>query len=1266
MRTQKTCPQHPYASKIATVAFLTCMTLALLTLGAQAQVPIEQQPLTLSNNVPGNVVLTPSVEWPTVMSMSNLGGFEPGRIYGGYFDPEKCYTYNPSGDIPTTTPAPMMAHPKGEIGYFEPASVSASSPAKCSGQWSGNYLNWAATQTIDTFRSVMTGGYRVVDTSTRTVLEKARHTGQTGTGDRKISNKNTVSDQTPSTFKYFVTRLKGLGNKMYFVSADNDDVMVCNGDVVSEGDEDDYDDDECRERSLRYLLNNAGKYDVVAYTGNAVEAGRVYSVNVDVLVCDASMPETNCIDYGAHYKPEGLIQKYAKTFKYSVFGYLNVSNYYQDGAALRAKQKFVGPYTYDPVLGKNANPAKEWDPETGILIKNPDAAAASATSGALGVTISDSGVINYINKFGQMTATGDKSFDPVSEMYYAAIRYLKNQSPVAAYSKNTTSANVDAYKMADGFPIVTTAGDPMVYACQKNFILGIGDANTHRDKNLPGNTNGYQEPSMPSEVAGDNTVDVVEAVTRIGIIEGINTLGNAPFTGRQNSAYIAGLAYDSHTQDMRPNMTGMQTVSTYWVDVEENQVLEPTESNQYLLATKYGGFTMPQGYDPYQRTEPLPKSWWSTTGDILTTSGINEPRPDNFFEGGDAAAMRSGLSQAFSAIASANAGSKTSLSLNVTKLQANSTVYLASYVEGAWSGALKAFSIDPDTKIVSTIPLWSASVPNAASRDVYALVGGVYEAFNDTNVSGNGWTDDVVNYMRGDRSKEVKNGGSLRNRTTVIGDIVHSQPVYVGAPGATLFLGASFTGASDYAAFATNNANRSPVLYVASNDGMLHGFDAETGVETYAFMPGAVLSASENPSVTAEQNYGSGINPHRYFNDGKLTVADVYYSNAWHTVLVGTTGRSVAKAIYALDITDPDDVKFLWEISAADNAYIGQITGKPIVAHTANGWFVLVGNGYNSSNGTAALLSIALDGSDPSATVYTTNIETDNGLATPGVWIGDTSNYLATKAYAGDLDGNLWVFDLSSTSGAATKVFTTQANQPITAPIALGTDASTGHLWAFFGTGKYLSTADLSDDSMQSWYGIIVDGSLPVTQSDLLQRSIAAQTTGAPADPNASPPTTAVEPARAFSTGSDGDMSGKLGWYLNLVPPSGSATGERMLVGNQFVNGYLIGASLIPDTSNPCAIGGKGWVMALDPFSGTNPENVYFDLNHDGEFNDKDKVQVGDSKVAAGGMQFISLTGQPSFTGALMLNNLNGKISKTNLNPAAGPAARVSWREVVR
>lgn len=1250
---------------------------------ASAAVTVSQVPLTLSNNVPGNLVLTPSVEWPTVMSMANVGGFDESKTYGGYFDPHKCYAYQIAG---SDAPA-FIGVNGGSKNYFKP--VSTTSNGHCSGAWSGNYLDWAATQTIDTFRSSLTGGYRVVDTKNMTILEKARQTGQTSAGNLSLSGSSVIGNNTPFGNKYLYTRLDGLGNRMYFIAADNTSVKDGSG----------------HKQTLRYLLNHpsdAKSAGAVEYNSGRTfhfHTGWVYSVNIDVQVCVPGLLEGNCVKYPASdsdFKPEGLLQAYSKTFTYSVFGYLNIPSRYQDGAALRAQQQFIGPKSYDPTAGTQTNPNAEWSATTGEFIQNPDPTSASDTTDHYGTSpdITHSGVINYINQFGEMTNSNDKSFDPVSEMYYAAIRYLKHQGPVASYNDMTTHANGTTYKMADGFPVIRHWQDPWKYSCQRSFILGIGDVNTWRDKNLPGNQNHSGEPSVPPEVTADTTVNVKTATEKVAQLEGITingmTSAGGSFSGRGDSAYIAGLAYDSHTVDMRPNLAGSQTVSTFWVDVMENQALRGKSQNQYWLAAKYGGFTVPNNFQPYSTnttSSSIPLSSWWTNGQTLSTG---DKRPDNFFTGGDAHSMATSLGAAFSKIASDNAASGSSLGTNSSQLKTGTTLYRGSYVEGVWTGALKAYPVDPVTGVASTSPLWDAAnvMPAWQQRKIYTLVGGQYKAFNASNVSGNGWTSDVVNYIRGDQHKEARNGGSFRNRSTVLGDIIDSQAVYVGKPSWT-YGNATFPGSGSFTQFASNEAGRTPTVYVVANDGMLHGFNADTGVETYAYIPGAVLTESVNPSVMAQTNYGAGLNPHQDFNDGQVTVADAYFGSpaSWHSVLVGTTGRGAAKAIYALDVTDPSNVKFLWEKSAADSAAIGQIIGKPVVVQTASGvWSVLLGNGYNSANGMASLLQIRLD--TGALSVHPTNATTDNGLAPPAAWIASLSDGVSTTAYAGDLQGNVWSFDLSTPTSAGTRVFTaTDANskrQPITTAIQTGLNPLTGHRWIFFGTGRYLNKADLYDNSVQSWYGLMVDpATFPLSKSHLVQRSIIAEKTV---------PQTAVL-ARAVSPYSAGSMNGKQGWYMNLVSPVHGAQGERMVVGNQLYNGLLIGTSLIPNTTNVCSPSGTNWVMALNPFTGTNIMSPFFDLNGDRLINATDDIVVNGVPTPASGVN-IKLAGSPTIiNGSGATNYLfwsppragaatlggggssssggnggqsgQGDLGEMGLGGGGLGQGRVSWREIV-
>lgn len=132
--------------------------------GAGADVDVSQSPLYVGSDVPGNLAFVPSVEFPTVISKANLSDtYSVTSRFVGYFDSEKCYRYHYS-DTESDR-------------YFYPVSLLGNNPSSyaCTGAgvWAGNFLNWAATQTIDPFRSALTGGYRSRDTASETLLEKA-------------------------------------------------------------------------------------------------------------------------------------------------------------------------------------------------------------------------------------------------------------------------------------------------------------------------------------------------------------------------------------------------------------------------------------------------------------------------------------------------------------------------------------------------------------------------------------------------------------------------------------------------------------------------------------------------------------------------------------------------------------------------------------------------------------------------------------------------------------------------------------------------------------------------------------------------------------------------------------------------------------------------------------------------------------------------------------------------------------------------------------
>jgi len=652
-------------------------------------------------------------------------------------------------------------------------------------------------------------------------------------------------------------------------------------------------------------------------------------------------------------------------------------------------------------------------------------------------------------------------------------------------------------------------------------------------------------------------------------------------------------------------------------------------------------------------------------------------------------ALASGLEDALKRVAS-RVGTGASLAANSTKLQTGTVTYQALYYTGKWKGDLKAYAVDPSTSAISTTATWTASeeLPAWSSRKVYFNPTGTstLDAFDAADLSdlsaveksalGTDTTSQTatINYLLGDNSNEQSNSGAFRNRDTPLGDIVDSQPVYVGAPNANAFYNQSFTGSGSFASFASTNTSRTPLIWVAANDGMVHAFDAGTGVETFAYLPSAVIT--NGISNLSNPNYGGSSVPHQYYNDGELTVADVYLGSTWHTVLVGTTGRGPAKAVYALDVTNPATPSLLWERSASDGGtnskYIGQIVGKPIIAQTADGtWSVLIGNGYNSASGTAALLQFNL--TTGALTAYPTDATTNNGLAAPAVWIGTITNDVSTTAYAGDLNGNVWSFDLTHPGHAGTLLFTAQDSaghaQPITGGMLASKDPSTGNVWLFFGTGQYLTQSDLANTSTQTWYGLIVQatdsgstlvGNLQNGRLALIQRSIIAET--AP-NPSANPPTLG---SRVITPGTTGDTNGKSGWYIDLTSPTAGAQGERMVTSNEFQGSLLIGTTRIPLSSDPCNPSGSGWIMAINPFTGTNPTTAFFDLNNDGLFNDSDRVTVNGKQYASAGVGFNSIPNNPIFVGNTMLTSFdNGTTSSVSTAGNVGAIRRVSWRELV-
>lgn len=632
-----------------------------------------------------------------------------------------------------------------------------------------------------------------------------------------------------------------------------------------------------------------------------------------------------------------------------------------------------------------------------------------------------------------------------------------------------------------------------------------------------------------------------------------------------------------------------------------------------------------------------------------------------FIVAADADTFTESLNDALGEIGS-RLGSGASLAANSTKLEQSTRTFQAQYWSQIWTGEMNAYQVDENTGELGQTPLWRASenLPAHGSRNIWVhnpqgTGNNKYREFAWANLGGNQQTalgsSNVVSYLRGDQSmEESQTGGIYRNRNNVLGDIVNSQPVFVGAPNARLYASSSFTGGgAAYTTYATTWASRAPRIYVGANDGMLHSFNATTGAETYAFVPNA--SITNGMASLSDPDY-----EHKYFVDGEITVADVYGGSpaAWRTVLVGTMGRG-ARAMFALDVTDPSSPNLLWEISSADSAALntamGNMLGKPIIAQIANGdWKVLIGNGANSGSDAAQLLMV--DVFSGAVTAVATGASGNNGLTAIYTFDSDRNGF-ADMAFGGDYLGNLWRFSDLAGTPSVQRLFratdTSNAAQPITAAPIAAVDPATGSRWVFFGTGKYLAEADLNNNQVQTWYGII-DRGAEVTKATLVQRSITAE-----GEINGFG-------ARVIGTGGPEDLVGQNGWYMNLISPVNGAEGERMVVPNQLLGQVLVGTTRIPDASDPCVPSGRGFVMAIDPFTGARLPQTFFDITRDGDFTDADKL----NGQIVSGVGFYSSPNNPIFIENVMQVSLDDGTTRTMATQGtAATAIRQSWREIL-
>lgn len=883
--------------------------------------------------------------------------------------------------------------------------------------------------------------------------------------------------------------------------------------------------------------------------------------------------------------------------------------------------------------------------------------------------------------------------------------------------------------------------------CLRNNILAIGDVFSHADRFVPGNvTTSAYDTTRASDTAPDldaafwtRVVGSFESKTKINPAvsyvdsEGrtqsaVNIAGNTLYTGLANadtvdtgateaSYYMAGLAYWANTQSFRTDLPKGR-IKTYTIDVNERRESDDVDfrrTRQLYLAAKYGGF---DNYAAGNTGNPY-------NGDTNVLWQASDGDAKNYFLVSDAKKFLDSISEVFARVVE-ETGSIAGGAISTQRLTVGqaAAVFQARFnpVANFWSGRVLKYPLslaaDGTTLVIGDTPVWEAGavltaqtkIDHGASRNI--VIGPPIGLQASTTATDFVWADlaqahkdalniqpytspvvtdtlgsDRLNYLRGDRRKEITPAtplGPFRPRDIVMGDIVNSGLVYLGAPQG------NNTG-SEYSNFYDTYKNRKPVVLVNSNDGMLHAFYDTTGQEAFAYIPGFV---ADRLNQIPDQDY-----THFSINDSTPTVGDAYVNGQWRTVLVSGVGAG-GQGIYALDVTDPETFtkdNALWEFTERDHPAMGNVLGTPQIlkfrttdagANASYKWYAVVASGVNnyradgyaSTTGNPSLFIIDLSrkpSDHPTEAPWTEGVnfwrieipQASTAMAKGLIGFSSVRN-IATGAvdtlYAGDLQGNVWKIDFTKygidtlTTDAAANLtkFNAQAGtsntlfvakdsagllQPITGePVIL--NAFFGSRLVSFGTGKYLETSDTTVPlgTGASFYTLLDNGQAITSRSQLQQGSMAAD--GTVTTPNfifGMPPAT-------------GTSSLRMGWYLDF----NKTLGERQISDITGAFGQLFFGSLYP-TEGACGEGG-GRFYAVNALGGDGVTEV---------------SQVGILaaplvlEVGSAALSLSDTTGQRTATRRVAIITQGSKGLKVTTGAGSGlsyneQVGRLSWRQL--
>ena len=563
---------------------------------------------------------------------------------------------------------------------------------------------------------------------------------------------------------------------------------------------------------------------------------------------------------------------------------------------------------------------------------------------------------------------------------------------------------------------------PIQYHCQRNYVVLITDGLPTQDRNSVLKDGATVSGTVYPKI-GDQDGDKREP----GMV-------NDPNYADSGSDYLDDVAKYLYDSDRRSDLTGQQNIITYTIGF--------TSSSSILERTAMHGHGR---YFYSDNAQELSDAFQNIVGEILakSTSFVAPIVPVSRLE----------------------------------RTTAGDKIYLAFFkpvANGIWSGNIKKFAVqqtdnpsaglyagdildsnglkalDSNGQFFSTArSYWTLSAMDGGEveqggvgevlvsrlnlRNVFTYFytnANLTHSSNDFQTTNASVTPTVLGFLADDTDGRYKlirftrgwdayddNGNGIldeERRDWILGSFLHSRPVII-----------HYTGSRS-------------VVFSGANDGMLHAFDDSDGRELWGFIPPNLLNTLQALHTDTNAPFVDG-SPRAYISYEYNTDGSI--KTVLKAILIFGERRG-GNHYYAVDVTDPDTPKFLWEIGPTARVYqtttftttdyqeLGQTWSSPIIGNINDGttdgkWVVFIGGGYDSnqdndpvivsdSQGRAIYVVDLLTGALVKRFSHTENSDMTYSIPSDIAKVDTDGNGKVDRLYVGDMGGRMWRFDIGN------------------------------------------------------------------------------------------------------------------------------------------------------------------------------------------------------------------------------------------------------------